>query len=72
MNYRQCTEQPFVRRVGQLTTKLLRENIRDSEWQELQALLKGNAKARRAYVESMMLRAELHYARRTINKEQPI
>jgi hypothetical protein len=70
MNSRMRTGQRLVQRVWQLTGKLLHKHIQDTEWQELQSLITSSVEARRAYVESMLLRAELYRADTTIEQEQ--
>jgi hypothetical protein len=48
-------------RAHELTGKLCDDKIQDSEWCELITLLRNSTEGRRAYIETMLLQAELYY-----------
>lgn len=48
-------------RAHELAGRLCDGNIRDTEWHELIMLLSNSTEGRRAYIETMLLQAELHY-----------
>jgi hypothetical protein len=59
-----------VRRVHELTGKLVDERIRDSERSELHSLLTNSDEGRLAYIEAMLLHADLYHLDNEIRPEQ--